>query len=245
MTNDAKFRIARIASSLLLALSVLGIGYTFMKPTEPSQPTRGASEESLPPGAFAEVVIDALNQLNTKNIPPCIGDDVTKTMGISEDIDIDGAHLESKEPPCSYCVGTLFEVYIKAFQEARDRGFPSYASKGFTGNDFYEFRRKFYGTDGNKRTLVRALCESGFAEEVRDIDDARQGDFIQFWRHNGTGHSVIFLDAVHDSKGRIAGIKFWSSQGRTSGYGVNEEYFGDAKENIDDDQIYIARAIQY
>ena len=77
-------------------------------------------------------------------------------------------------------------------------------------------------------------------EEVKNRDDARPGDFVQFWRGNGSGHSCIFQDWVRDDAGKITHLKYWSAQKKTNGVSFNTETVGDPK-GIILDQVYIVR----
>jgi hypothetical protein len=47
----------------------------------------------------------------------------------------------------------------------------------------------------------------------------QEGDLLQFWRHDDSGHSVVFGGYQRDTAGRITGICYWSSNVATNGYG--------------------------
>jgi hypothetical protein len=72
---------------------------------------------------------------------------------------------------------------------------------------------------------------------------ARAGDFLQFWRTNKSGHSVVFLEWIADDGKRI-GFKYRSSQGSTDGIGDRVEYFEgvDGKDGeVDSKRMYFCR----
>lgn len=48
----------------------------------------------------------------------------------------------------------------------------------------------------------------------------REGDIVQFWRNDGSGHSTIFSGFLKDSQGVVKGLCFWSSNLDTNGYGT-------------------------
>jgi len=95
---------------------------------------------------------------------------------------------------------------------------------------------------------------AGFARPVDNYRLLRRGDFVQFWRQSGSGHSVIFWARDRDEEGRER-LWYWSSQPKprhaypaaaggppvkTPGYGLNWEYIG---EEIDPTRIYGATLI--
>lgn len=45
-----------------------------------------------------------------------------------------------------------------------------------------------------------------------------EGDIIQLWRKDGTGHSAIFEGMMYDSKGAIAGLCYFTSNKITNGF---------------------------
>ena len=186
----------------------------------------------------------AMKELDANRVPLCGSpEDFSKSYGIARDVRLHGAVvLRAKESPCTYCSGAAFEVYMRAL-ELVQRYQPGYAAGRLTRENFIDFRRKFYGTDGNRRTMVRALVEYRLAQEIGRIEDAQPGDLIQFWRHNGSGHSVVLLGLVHNDEGSVAGLRFWSSQSATSGFGISEEYFGTGGRSIIRADTFIARPL--
>ncbi|MGZ5280057.1 MAG: hypothetical protein ACXWC9_08950, partial [Pseudobdellovibrionaceae bacterium] len=46
----------------------------------------------------------------------------------------------------------------------------------------------------------------------------KQGDFVQFWRKTGSGHSVIFEGYLYDESKKITGFCYWSSNASTKGF---------------------------
>jgi hypothetical protein len=76
---------------------------------------------------------------------------------------------------------------------------------------------------------------------ITKLADARAGDFVQIWRHRGTGHSVIFIDWVRKG-GRIQGLRYWSTQKSTQGIGYRTELFGSEGKALRRDMFYLCRA---
>ena len=100
-----------------------------------------------------------------------------------------------------------------------------------------------------EKQVYHMLPWTSLAKPVEDYRLLRRGDFVEFWRKSGTGHSVIFWGRDRDDDGRER-LWYWSSQRKpryaypltpagepvkTPGYGINWEYLGD---EIDPARIY-------
>lgn len=121
----------------------------------------------------------------------------------------------------TFCCGFTFEVAMRA---ASERGL----LEGKSIDEVRRFQKLWYGsTDEDQETLVVYAAEQlGVGHRVT-LDEALPGDFMQFWRGSGSGHSVVFLGWVED-EGRRVGFRYRSSQGSTDGIGDKTEYFEDA-----------------
>lgn len=138
-----------------------------------------------------------------------------------------------------YCCGITFEVFFFAYKQyCKNHGWDFIVSN-MTNAQLLNFRRLWFGSDGNRRTLQNAIVTAQIGRAI-DINSAQAGDFVQFWRTNGSGHSVIFIAWTYNSNGVRNGLKYWSTQSSTNGIGYRTEYF-DVRGGIDPDQIYIAR----
>ncbi len=168
--------------------------------------------------------------------------------GTTRDLVYLGTKIASGDPEKrSYCCGLTFEVLFRAWEEwCREEGRP-FRIGDLTSETIVGFRRAWYGSDGDRRTVLHALVDYGLGSRVEDLEQAKPGDFVQFWRGNGTGHSAIFL--AWERRGReIVGIRYGSSQGSTKGIGVKTEYLGEEAarrgekgKGIDPAQLYLAR----
>ena len=76
---------------------------------------------------------------------------------------------------------------------------------------------------------------------MEDWDEAEAGDFVQLWRHSGSGHSCIFRAWVRDDDDEIVGLRYWSTQSSTDGIGERVERFGTAGSAVKRDELYIVR----
>jgi hypothetical protein len=106
------------------------------------------------------------------------------------------------------------------------------------------FQKDWYGAtkDSGETQCVYALGKLGIGKQVTE-KEAKPGDFLQLWRTNKSGHSVVFLDWVTDS-GRPIGVKYRSTQTSTKGIGDRVEYFTGApgkKGAVDPKRLYFGR----
>lgn len=137
-----------------------------------------------------------------------------------------------------YCCGLTFEVFFQAYERyCQDKRW-KFIIKNFTSTDLLKFRKQWFGSDGNRTTLQNAIVSNKLGTAI-DLDDAKEGDFVQFWRGNGSGHSVIFVRWIYNSKKEKIGLRYWSTQSSTKGIGERNEYFG--AKGVDINQVYIAR----
>jgi len=199
--------------------------------------------------------------------------------GVSKTIRYDGQVVLRASREGTYCCGATLEVFLDAYCRTR-HGHDAAAGKGRWFEDwpidrFRSLKGGWWGTneavnDPNlpagirptirERQVQSVLSWTGLAEPVDDYRLLQRGDFVQFWRRSGSGHSVIFWavdreeggDGGEDRPGRER-LWYWSSQGsprygyplrpggkpvQTAGYGLNWEYLG---QDIDPARVYGAR----
>lgn len=160
--------------------------------------------------------------------------------GVTRDI-VWGDRLLAKGDPQGrcYCCGLTYEVYVRALLRAGE-GKPH---PKISGETLAEMQLRFFG-DSKQVKERRKLCQWGLESlglgwAISELEDAKAGDFVQFWRHSGSGHQAVFVN-WHYRKGQIVGLTYWSSQGSTQGIGYNTEWIG--PEGIKRDEIYVGRA---
>lgn len=141
----------------------------------------------------------------------------------------------------SYCVGLTWEVFMRAFDEV-DRSTGGDGSiNGMDVADLDEFRIDWFVRDLWGMGPVDAVENYGIGTRVTDWADVRAGDFIQFWRHSGSGHNAIFVEWTYDGDGDVDGLTYWSTQGSTDGIDYNSESFGSSGSTIDPNFVFVAR----
>jgi hypothetical protein len=111
---------------------------------------------------------------------------------------------------------------------------------GMSVADVDDFRVDWFVRDLDGAGPSIALKNYGVGTLVSDVAPFRPGEFVQFWRHPGSGHSVIFTDGLKEGD-EIVGIEYWSTQSSTDGVGCNSEYFGSRGSRIDPNLVFGAR----
>lgn len=103
-------------------------------------------------------------------------------------------------------------------------------------------QRSWYGSteESAESQCLFALKKLNIGSEVNH-KNAKAGDFVQFWRNNKSGHSVIFLDWIRNESGKITGLKYRSTQKKTDGIGDRIETVGTGERDINIDRVYIVR----
>ena len=162
----------------------------------------------------------------------------TNGSGVPRDIRHAGELILKAQEKGTYCSGFTFCVAMEAAQQ---RGL----LKGKTADEVRQFQKEWYGStkEAAERQCALAVEHLGVGREVKSLADAQPGDFMQIWRTNKTGHSVLFLDWVREGD-KIVGMKYRSSQKSTNGVGDRIEYFADAEGHdgkVDRGRTYVAR----
>lgn len=160
--------------------------------------------------------------------------------GNTQDLDYRGDIFAKGDPyKRCYCCGLTFEVFFLAYKKYCEDQSWDFIIAGLDAKGLLKLRQQWFGADGNRKTMQNAILQHklGF---VVPMNQAKKGDFVQLWRNNGSGHSVIFIAWVYSTTGEIRGMKYWSTQGSTNGIGYRTEYFGGSS-GMDAEQLYITR----
>lgn len=134
----------------------------------------------------------------------------------------------------TFCCGLTLEVYYNYAA-----GNPQLANK-LAGID-KQFKRNWFCLKINSPGPLDALSQAGIGAEVTDWEQALPGDFVQLWRNDKSGHSVIFINWLRDATGQRVGLQYWSTQTGTNGIGFSSEAFGTAKKQINPSHFSITR----
>ena len=182
----------------------------------------------LPAQSFNRLVLEQANNFNCGNYK--LGG-----TGMPCDVFYNDTLFLACDDSGSFCSSFTFYCVYKTITQNKIYEFPTF-------NNLQEFQKEWYGsTKESKETqCLYALKKIGCGNRI-NFESAVAGDFVQFWRNNKTGHSVIFLNWIKDERGKIKGLRYRSSQKLTNGIGEREEFFGLEKKEINVKRTYIVR----
>jgi hypothetical protein len=192
--------------------------------------------------AFNDVVVELMDGYPTDGSYGYYWPSGSDWLGTTRDLwYLDTQVAEGDPQHRSYCVGLTWEVFLRAWEQVDAAVEGDGTVNGMGLSDLTEFRvdwfvRELYG-DG----VVSAVENYGIGEQITDWEDVRPGDFVQFWRHSGSGHNNIFVQWERDGDGEIEGLTYWSTQSSTDGISENTEYFGSSGSSIDPAYFFAAR----
>ncbi len=118
-----------------------------------------------------------------------------------------------------YCCGLTLEVFYRVLD-----------SLGIVPERFHQvgpsrLKELWFCRDIFSPGPSEALEALGMGQRVSP-EAALPGDFVQLWRHNRSGHSVIFVAWALNPQGERVGIHYWSTQEATNGIGFAAEALG-------------------
>jgi hypothetical protein len=159
-----------------------------------------------------------------------------KGTGVPQEIRFHGEQILEKGQH-TYCSGFTFAVVMKA---AAQRGL----LRDKSPDAIRQFQKEWYGASkaSAETQCAMAVQTLGIGRAVA-AEHARPGDFLQLWRTNKSGHSVVFLDWVVE-EGQRVGLKYRSSQSSTDGIGDRIEFLAGVpgKEGlVDPKRLYFCR----
>lgn len=198
-------------------------------------------------------ILDVIKTYAPGRYPYLLNEDYINYNGVTENLNYQGRLLLKANPAgnrASHCSGITFEVFFKAMQNRNKKlGIDPDNFNGMSFDQLYDFVLNWYVANGNKNisNVSIAVEKYGIGKGIKNFEDAKAGDIIDFSRENNTGHTVVFLNWLRDKSGRIIGLKYWSSQESTNGISYKEEYFnvtdsnGKKYGNVIFNMVYIAR----
>ena len=172
----------------------------------------------------------------------------TLHLGTTQPIDYLGSRLSDvRDNRGTHCVGVSWQVCMSVLQQWADAQDTTGQILDMTVKDMREFIDMWFiklDAPGDLASLsmpvemgsVYALSHHGLGYAVPQ-EDARSGDFVQFWRTDGSGHSCIFLNWVYDPQGNLIGFHYWGSQPQTDGMGTDTEYFSPLEATLDAERL--------
>ncbi|MBI3272981.1 MAG: hypothetical protein HYZ53_28590 [Planctomycetes bacterium] len=207
-------------------------------PAPPAQPADGLPLEDV----FTASVLSVVKAYPTDGTHGYYWPKGENWPGTTCDLDYLGVRVCEADPQkrC-YCCGLTFEVFVQAWKSWCEARRAEFRMPGLDAKDLLALRGDWFGSTGDtQRTLQHAIVSRGLGRAIGRPDDARPGDFVQLWRRNGTGHSVVFLEWKRDAQGRARALRYWSTQKSTKGIGEREEPLT-GKDGIDPERVHIVR----
>ena len=135
----------------------------------------------------------------------------------------------------TYCCGLTLEVCYRALLEGEK------APPALTAETADQLRKLWFCTGKYSSGPTEAMERFGIGRRIERPEDALPGDFVQIWRADGTGHSVVFVAWALDTEDRRVGMHYWSTQPGTGGLDFHAEAIGKYGKVIDLDRTSFAR----
>ena len=162
-------------------------------------------------------------------------------LGFTRTLRYDGKVLGKgdAEERC-HCSGLTFEVFFRAWERFCAEEKRPFRILDLDLDGVRKLVRDWFGATGDRATLHTAITRHRLGWRIAEWDKAKAGDFVQLWRHSGSGHSVIFRGWVRE-EGKIVGLRYWSTQSSTRGIGERSERFGTKGSTIKRNELWIVR----
>jgi hypothetical protein len=199
-------------------------------------------------------ILNIISTYEIGNYPYLLNNDYENYNGVTQTLSYQGTTIAKANPDgskSSHCVGLTFEVFYRAMQERnKDLGLPEDNFNNMTTEEMHDFLLTWYAALGTPKAegnqLAGAIAKYGLGTQIKDLEQVKQGDFIDFSRTNNSGHTAIFINWLRDASGKIIGFKYWSTQTSTNGINYKEEYFSDYSSDANKglvyrNQLYIGR----
>lgn len=155
--------------------------------------------------------------------------------GTPDELRHDDQVILARDEGGTYCCGYTLAIVMRVMNELG-------LLEGRSYDEVKRFQKLWYGStaEDRERLVSYAVEDLGVGQEVPE-DEALPGDFLQFWRTNKSGHSVVFLGWLTDDQDRRIGVRYHSSQGSTDGIGDHSERFAEHGGKVDPERLYFAR----
>ena len=164
--------------------------------------------------------------------------------GVTQDIWYRGRVVAKAHPNatrCSYCCGLTFEIFCRAMQLRNiQKGIDPDDFHGMTFHDLFNLLQLWY-IEGKGDSPRKGIQYYGLGPRIDNWEEAKAGDFCDFSRSTGSGHSVIFIEWTRDPGGEITGMKYFSSN--SGGVGYLTEFFSDSGGKVLRKWVRMARVV--
>lgn len=219
-------------AATLMACNAIQPPVTVSAPAAAAIPAAAAAVDpvSLNPSVMAMLATYPLG-----DAIPYARDPNQHTDGVSQMLEWQG-EVVAKPDEGVHCSGITFEVYVRALKEGR-------GEESLSAERLRSLKDAWYNEGDLRGGPVDALVERGLGEPIAELEALQPGDFVQFWRNNGNGHSAIFVEHTRWRSGALKGIVFWSAQSSSEGIGYRRVSIGDRPEQISPGGLQGVRAL--
>lgn len=145
--------------------------------------------------------------------------------------------MRGEQKTRTFCCGLTLEVFYKYLHSQ------AALTEQIAQENFDEFKRYWFCREIFSPGPLDAMTTYSVGIAVENPEDALPGDFIQIWRQNKSGHSVIFVNWLRDTQGNRVGLQYWSTQPATNGIGFHSELFGTLPKQIIESHVSVARPL--
>ena len=181
------------------------------------------------PDEFAAIVLELARRYPADGTHAYHWPKTGSWKGCTKDLEYGGVVFATGDPKRrAYCCGLTFELFVDAWRLWCARNGRPWRITDFDVDRVKRLQREWFGSADDKSCVHTAIVGNGLGVRIGSLDDALPGDFVQLWRANGSGHSVVFLAWEREGdtgRGAITGIRYWSTQPATKGIGEHIEWF--------------------
>jgi len=135
----------------------------------------------------------------------------------------------------TFCCGLTLELFYRTIANKK------LAFDPWTSETAAQFKGLWFCRARYSPGPEEALLAYGMGRKIANPEKALPGDFVQIWRNDKSGHSVIFVAWARDEKGNIQAMHYWSTQPGTKGIDFNAELAGKSGNMIDLDKTSFTR----
>jgi hypothetical protein len=158
--------------------------------------------------------------------------------GSTTDVLIGGIPAMRGEPKGrTFCCGLTLEVALRTVSQSQA------PLSAMTSETVPLFKRLWFCDQLFSPGPEDALLGFGLGKRIDNLEEALPGDFVQLWRNDRSGHSVVFVAWAYDPQGHRVGLHYWSTQPGTRGIAFNSELFGDRGKSIDEKKLSVTRLL--
>lgn len=122
----------------------------------------------------------------------------------------------------SMCTSAVFLAFVKSLKNLRAKDLVTQAqfdSWSLVGGSAWIYLNAMARPDLLFELLKLGEGKTLRKDELPNAEWPKEGDFLQIWREDESGHATIFAGYLKDAKGKAKGICYWSSNEKTNGYG--------------------------